>query len=140
LNFDLSEKMNEELSELVKPELAIAPVSIDSGVMSDYFPVSGYRKIRAIAFATDVAEGETLTVQLYQGKNALGGTPIVLGSAVVSTAVDPSNDESLLAEVCARMEELDADYTHVAVHVDTSDTGITGGAILEFAEPRFTIA
>ena len=129
--------MNEKQSEVVKSVLALAPQTIDSGVTSAYFPIADYRKFTAEGFAAAVAPGKKLTVQFYQAKTSVGGDAKVLGDAFEATNPGASADADLICVGSKRIQELDVGFTHIAVKVDTDDTGVTGGAILNRETPRF---
>lgn len=131
----MASRTTQTLMERASHDIGVAAQDVGTAdVTGDWFAMADFRRVMAVAVSEAVTENDTLTVQLRQAKDDSGDEAKDLGDAVTVTA---GGAEPLIAMAEARVEEMDADFTHVAVQLSASDDGTDAAAVLIRGDGRF---
>ena len=116
------------LYEHLKIDPAVAPASLSGSATGAYRSMVGFKRALFIVSAEALADGQSVTAQILQAKDAKGdGFTGVDGFSVALTGqVDA---DKAVAHVEIDGSELTDGFTHVALKL-TSDAGVNASAVL----------
>lgn len=127
---------SQTIAERASYDVGVFPQDVGtSDVTGDWFSMESFNRVAAKAVSGEAADTETFTVQLLQATDSSGSDSKDLGTAVVATSGDADTVLEVLQE--AKVSDLDDGFTHVAVKLASSETGLDGAAVLIRADGAY---
>ena len=129
--------MRGKIVENIKFAPGVLPQDITTDRTSAYYPMTNAARVAAQLTTGTIADTKKATVQLLQAKNATGTGAKAL-SALVEYVVDNEAGAPAFIQVEATADQMDKDFTHVAVKVTCDNAqAVQGAAVLAFGDLRY---